>query len=391
LMFLTKEEEGILAGEKGPGRQRALQLLVALGKIYDADRLVPITSAHLSGVSYKTIGDGGLDFLLQMAQDSQVVVKTTLNPAGMDMERWQEMGVSPAFAEKQRRIIDTYARLGVSTGCTCTPYITGNAPHQGETVAWAESSALSYVNSVLNARTNREGGPGALAAAIIGKTPRYGLHLEENRKPTVVIEAEVNDEITDYSLLGHTVGLKVGAAVPYFRKIRPDINGLKTMAAAMAAAGSVAKFHVEGITPGWQSQELEGLERIAIGRAEVRRAKESLTTGKEPDLIALGCPHLSQMEMKMLASMLDGKRRAKDAPEVWFCTSRTVRTWCPKESAVLERFGKVVCDTCMIVAPIEAQHKCTATNSAKACTYLPGLCSQKVVCDSYPALLEMAL
>jgi len=390
-MFLTREEEDILSGESGPGRQRAMQLLVALGKIYDADRLVPISSAHLSGVSYKTIGDGGLGFLLEMAQDSQVIVPTTLNPAGMDMERWQEMGVPPAFADKQKRIIDAYARLNVETNCTCTPYLTGNTPHEGETVAWAESSALSYVNSVLNARTNREGGPGALAAAIVGKTPRYGLHLEENRSPTVIIEAEVDDEITDYSLLGHTVGLKTGAAVPYFRNIRPGIDGLKTMAAAMAAAGSVAKFHVEGITPGWKSQALGGLERVAIGHEEVRHAKESLTSGKEPDLIALGCPHLSQTEMKKLASMLHGKRRSRDAPEVWFCTSRTVKARCPQETSVLERFGKVVCDTCMIVAPIEAGHKCTATNSAKACTYLPGLCSQKVVCDSYAVLMEMML
>ena len=390
-MFLTKEEEQMLAGERGLGHQRAMELLAALGKIYDADRLIPITSAHLSGVSYKTIGDGGSDFLMEMARDSKVCVPTTLNPAGMDLQRWRDMGVSSSFAEKQKAIIDSYGKLGVETNCTCTPYFTGNAPKQGDAVAWAESSALSYVNSVLNARTNREGGPGALAAAIIGKTPRYGLHLDENRAPTVIIEAAVEDEITAYSLLGHAVGLKVGAAIPYFKNIRPDCNGLKTMAAAMAAAGSVAKFHVEGVTPGWQSQELKGLEKVSIGSKELAAAKDALTSGREPDLIALGCPHLSQMEMKMLASMLDGRQRSRDAPEVWFCTSRVVKTWCPKETAVLERFGKVVCDTCMIVAPIEANHKCTATNSAKACTYLPGLCSQKVVCDSYPVLLEMIL
>lgn len=390
-MFLTREEEAILDGEKGEGSRKAMELLVALGKIYDAERLIPISSAHLSGVSYKTIGDGGIDFLQEMAQDAKVSVRTTLNPAGMDLERWREMRIEAGFASKQREIIGLYGRMGVDTNCTCTPYITGNTPQAGEPIAWAESSALSYANSVLDARTNREGGPGALAAAILGKTPLYGLHLDENRKPTVVIEADVDDEITDYSLLGHAVGLKVGAAVPYFRNVRPDVNGLKTMAAAMAASGSVAKFHVEGVTPGSGSQDLKRLERVAIGRREIEDAKEALNTGKDPDLIALGCPHLSQMEMKLLASRLDGKKRSRSAPEVWFCTSRTVRTWCPKEAAVLERFGKVVCDTCMIVAPIEAHHRCTATNSAKACTYLPGLCSQKVVCDSYTRLLEMML
>lgn len=382
------DEESTLAGERGHGPQRAMELLVALGRIYDAERLAPITSAHLSGVSYKTIGDGGLDFLEEMSADAKVCVPTTLNPAGMDLERWREMGVDQAFARKQTSIINAYGRMGVQTNCTCTPYITGNAPRLGETVAWAESSALSYVNSVMGARTNREGGPGALAAAILGKTPLYGLHMEENRRATVVIEAEISDDITDFSLLGHAVGQKIGAAVPYFRGIRPDCNGLKTMAAAMAAAGSVAMFHVEGLTPEAGRQQLGGLERIQMGKGDIKRAKDSLTTGKDPDLIALGCPHLSQMEMKMLASLLDGKKKRSDAPEVWFCTSRTVRAWCPKESQVLERFGKVVCDTCMIVAPIEGNHKCTATNSAKACTYLPSLCSQKVVCGSYAELLE---
>jgi predicted aconitase len=387
-MYLSSDEERVLAGEQGLGMQRAMELLVALGRIYDADRLIPITSAHLSGVSFKTIGDGGLDFLEDMSKDARVKVLTTLNPAGMDRTRWAEMGVEESFAQKQMAIINAYERMGVTANCTCTPYITGNSPKPGEAVAWAESSALSFVNSILGARTNREGGPGALAAAIIGKTPHYGLHLQENRRPTVVVEAEVLDEITDYSLLGHVVGQKLGAAVPYFKGIRPDSNGLKTMAAAMAASGSVAVFHVQGVTPNSLDQDLKGLEKVHFDHVDVKTAKESLTTGKDPDLIAVGCPHLSQMEMKMLASMLDGKRPRSDSPEVWFCTSRTVRTWCPKETAALERFGKVVCDTCMIVAPIESRHRCTATNSAKACNYLPSLCSQKVVCGSYAELME---
>jgi hypothetical protein len=387
-MHLTSEEERALAGEEGPGAQRAMELLVALGRIYDAERLVPITSAHLSGVSYKTIGDGGLDFLEEMARDAEVRVPTTLNPAGMDLSRWREMGVEEEFAERQAAIVSAYGRMGVNTNCTCTPYLTDNIPKEGETVAWAESSALSYINSVIGARTNREGGPGALAAAILGRTPLYGLHLDENRRATVIIEASVEDEVTDYSLLGHAVGQKMGAAVPYFRGILPDEDGLKTMAAAMAASGSVAIFHVEGVTPGADSQDLKGLERVEIGRDEVRRAKDSFTTGKDPDLIALGCPHLSQTEMRRLASLLEGRRRSRDAPEVWFCTSRAMRTRCPREAALLERFGKVVCDTCMIVAPIESRHQCTATNSAKACNYLPSLCSQKVLCGSFAELLE---
>ncbi|MDD1771224.1 MAG: aconitase X catalytic domain-containing protein [Methanomassiliicoccales archaeon] len=389
-MHLSRDEEGVLAGEEGEGKRKALELLVAIGEIYDAKRLIPITSAHLSGVSYKTIGDGGLEFIEDLGRDTKVTVPTTLNPAGMDRERWREMGVDEKFAEKQNRIIEAYSALGVTTGCTCTPYITGNSPSKGDHIAWAESSALSYANSVLDARTNREGGPGALAAAILGKTPEYGLHLDENRRATVVIDVAEGIDASDISLLGHAVGSRVGSAIPYFRGIRPDSNGLKSMAAAMAASGSVAMFHVEGVTPASKNQRLEGLERIAIGKEDIVRSRECLLSGSQPDLIAIGCPHLSQTEMKTLASFLDGKRKRVDT-EVWFCTSRTVKTWCPKEAAVLERFGKVLCDTCMIVAPIESRHRCTATDSAKACAYLPGLCGQQVVCGSWKTLLEGVL
>jgi predicted aconitase len=386
-MHLTAVEERILAGEEGQGRQKAMELLVALGRIYDADELIPITSAHLSGVSYKTIGEGGIGFLEEMSS-ARVVVPTTLNPAGMDTVRWKEMGVEEDFARRQLRILDLYRGLGVKANCSCTPYLLGNAPGRGETIAWAESSALSFANSVLAARTNREGGPGALAAAVLGRTPRYGLHLEENRRPTIVIDASIGETTSDFSLLGHVIGSRFGAAVPYFRGIRPGFNELKIMAAAMAAAGSVAMFHVEGVTPEASGCDLAGVQKASIERKDLLAARDSMSNGSEPDLIALGCPHLSESELKRFASVLDGRRKRGDA-EVWFCTSRSIYLRCPKERAVLERFGKVVCDTCMIVAPIETRHRCTATNSCKACSYLPGLCSQKVLCRSEAELMEM--
>ncbi|MCE5296536.1 MAG: aconitase X catalytic domain-containing protein [Euryarchaeota archaeon] len=389
-MYLTKEEESILKGEHGESKRKAMELLVALGKIYGAERLVPITSAHLAGVSYKTIGEGGIDFLREMAEDAKVCVKTTLNPAGMDRERWKEMGVEERFAKKQLEIIELYGKMGVETNCTCTPYLAGNSPRTGDRIAWAESSALSFANSMLGARTNREGGPGALAAAIIGKAPEYGLHLDENRRPTVVIEAQLKDDIMDFSLLGQAVGVKMGASVPYFKGIRPDVNQAKIMAAAMAAAGSVAIFHVEGQTPEAKDLDLKGIERVQIDRREMNEMKAQLTTAKDPDLIALGCPHLSESEMKMLAGYLDGKKKNQDI-EIWFCTSRRVKTWCPKETAVLEKFGKVLTDTCMVVAPIENTHKVTASNSCKACNYLPGLCNQKCLCNDSISLLEMVM
>lgn len=385
-MFLTREEEAMLAGEKGEGTRTAMELLVALGDIYEAKRLVPIASAHLSGVSYKTIGEGGIGFLESLAKDAKVCVPTTLNPAGMDRQKWREMGISPRFADRQQYIIECYGKLGVNTDCSCTPYLGTNVPRKGQTLAWAESSALSYANSVVGARTNREGGPGALAAAVIGRTPEYGLHLSENRVPTVVVDVELED--VDYSLLGHAAGSAVGSRVPYFRGIRPTTDQLKTMAAAMAAAGSVALFHVEGATPEADPQSIRGLEHIHIGKGELEAARNKLDTGKDPELIALGCPHLSAEEIRDLASRLKGRKRRGDA-EVWFCTSRCTASKCPRELEVLSRFGQVVCDTCMIVTPIEERFRTTATNSGKACSYLPNLCSQKVVYRTTQGLLEM--
>lgn len=388
-MKLTPEETEMLAGKQGNGKKKAMELLVALGEIYGADRLVPITSAHLSGVSYKTIGEGGIEFLEEMSKDSKVSVPTTLNPMGMDTLRWQEMGVTEHFAARQMHIIRLYEKMGVEINCTCTPYLLTNRPNVGDHIAWAESSALSFANSVLGARTNREGGPGALAAAIVGRTPNYGLHLDENRRPTHIVEVAGDILKEEWSLVGHAVGRKLGSCVPFFRGLGNDVNGLKSLAAAMAASGSVAFFMVEKVTPE-QPKTLEGLETVRITRKDIEESVQRLTSSKTPDLIAIGCPHLSENEMKQLASFLDGKTKKKDI-EVWFCTSKGVYLRCPKERAVLEQFGKVLCDTCMVVAPIEGVHTVTASNSAKACSYLPGLCSQKVFYGSQRELLEMIL
>jgi predicted aconitase len=391
-MYLTEEEEGILNGEEGEGSQKAMELVVALGKIYGAEDLIDITSAHLSGASYKTIGDGGLKYLEDMvAGGARVTVPSTLNPVGMDRERWKEMHISPEFAEKQLKIIDLYGKMGIRTTCSCTPYLGDNVPSLGDHVAWAESSALSFVNSYIGARTNREGGPGALAAAILGKTANYGLHLDENRVPTVVIDAEIGGSVFDYSMLGQAVGMAIGGGVPYFRGIDPSVDDAKTMSAAMAASGSVALYHVEGVTPEAGNFDVNDLEVIHIGEKELKAAYDKLNTTDNVQLIALGCPHLSVKEMKDIASFLKGKKKKNNDIEIWFCTSSKVRELCPDEVKIMEQFGPVLADTCMVVAPIEGTFQRTGTNSAKAGNYLPTLCSQKAICRDISKLLELVI
>jgi hypothetical protein len=191
-----------------------MELLVALGDLDNAERLVPISSAQISGASYKTIGDAGLEFLEEFAKDVKTCVRSTLNPIGMDREKWREMGIPERFAAPQERILGAYGRMGIDLTCTCTPYFIGNRPSIGDDISWAESSAVVFANSVLGAHTNKEGGPSALAAAIIGKTPYSGLHLTENRMPKVAVKVEIRPTSDDFTLLGHAIGKRIGQEIP---------------------------------------------------------------------------------------------------------------------------------------------------------------------------------
>ena len=395
-MFLTDEEEAVLAGEAGEGRRWAMELVVGLGRIFGADDLIPIGSAQLAGVSYKNIGEAGLSWLQEVARTSVVSVPSMLNPAGMDPDRWEDMGVPEEFAIKQRAIIRAYSRMGVELTCTCTPYLIGHAPAFGEHVAWSESNAVSYANSVLGARTNREGGPSALAAAIVGKTPRYGLHLPHNRVPTTVVEVDPGEEGVDYGALGVLVGRDIENGIPYFRGIEPRPDQLKTLGAAMAASGAIALYHVEGVTPEARAGvgPEEGVRLLEVGPRDIEEAYRSLSTSlreEKVDLITLGCPHLSLDEVEEIASYLKGKRKRKDAPAMWVCTSKEVKKRANTAIRVIDGFGMILVDTCMVVAPIDEVAGCTGTNSGKAATYLPlgAFCGQRVLYRSTRQLLDL--
>ncbi len=189
-MYLTKNEQKMLDGEEGYAAKKSMEILVALGNIYGAEKLIEVGSVQVAGVSYHNLGDAGLEFLNELAKDGKVKVLTTLNPAGMDLENWQNLGIDPEFARKQNLVIEAFSKMGIIVSCTCTPYLIGNLPRYGEHVAWSESSAVTFANSVIGAKTNREGGPSALAAAFVGKTPCYGLHLDENRVPDIHVEVD---------------------------------------------------------------------------------------------------------------------------------------------------------------------------------------------------------
>jgi len=385
-MHLTREEERVLGGEEGEARRKAMEIVVALGEIYGAKRLIPIASAQVSGASFKTIGDAGIKFLEDFSSGAKVRVRTTVNPLGLDLKRWEFMGVDEQFFSKQARIVRAYESMGLEPVYTCTPYLSGNRPRRGQHVAWAESSATVFANSVLGAMTNREGGPSALAAAMIGKTAEYGLHLKENRAPKVKITLEgIPDGLVP--LAGYVVGKIAGNRIPFIENLNLSLDHHKSFGAAMAATSAVSMYvyRKRGSRRKLDISQVE--ECISIPASELRDCAEGFRGQDSCDLVAIGCPHCSPAELRSMAKKLKDRKPAGDS-EVWFCTSRRAYSACRKEVGVLRKFGKVICDTCMVVAPIEKMYKTTVSDSGKAMVYLPTLGKQRASFRPTNALLE---
>jgi predicted aconitase len=380
-MRLTDEERSMLQGDQGEGVRKAMEIVVALGTIYEAPDLVPISHAQVSGVSYKNLGDAGLDFVREWAaQGARIRVPTTLNPAGMDLRYWEKLGFPADFAAQQQAVLDAFAAMGIENTCTCTPYLVGYAPRLGDHIAWGESSAISFANSVLGARTNREGGPGALAAAICGRTARYGLHLVENRAPQFLVDVRCPiQRDADWSALGYSVGRRVANGVPYLRGLERaacNATNLKWLGAAMAASGAVALYHIEGVTPEAEKHKLEvsnfkgrviGIASLDEGYAELNHS-----TTDSIDLVWIGCPHASLDEIERIADRLDG-RPIRTA--LWITAARQVRDEAGRRgwlARIEASGGRIVSDTCLVVAPVEALgFRSMATNSGKGAFYGP--------------------
>ena len=372
---------------KGTHAQRtAMRILTALGEIYGADRLIPVTSAHVSGVSYRTIGDPGIEFLEDFARDARVSVPTTANPMVTDLDRARALGIPRSVAEKQRRIAQAYARMGVRPSFSCTPYLIGNRPRRGDHVAWAESSAAIFANSVIGARTNREGGPSALAAAVTGRTPNYGLHLDRNRRATMRVDVRARIRGAGWSLLGLAVGRQVGDGIPYVSQLPSTEDDLKWLGAAMASVGEVAMFHVEHVTPEWRRGAVRGIPRIRVRPSDLREIAREYTTARTADAIGIGSPQISRAEMRAIARLL--RHRTPRVPVLVFA-SRFVRDEEPEAVRAIEQCGgTVLVDTCLEVTMLEHRFHSIATPSGKAAVYLPTLCNQKVVLRDLEDLLE---
>ena len=387
-MYLTKEEERIYDGECGWTNQVCMKILVRLGELFGAEKLIPISSAHVSGVSYKTLGDAPIEFLKALADaDGKVKVRTTLNPQSLDPEHLSKR-LTVNIREKQLDILRQFDRMGVAPSLTCTPYYL-RKPVRGSHHAWAESSAVVYANSVLETWTNREGGPSALAAAIIGKAPDYGMHKAENREPNIIVNAEARlRNETDFGALGALLGKTLQDKIPVITGLgTASETNLKQLGAALASTGMTNMFLHK------PAQNVRKLEKTTVEDRDIKETIEELSTSSatKPDLVFVGCPHCSKGEIQQIAGLIDGKK-VKAGTEFWVCTSCHVKQKTAREVEKIEKSGgHVLSGVCTVVSWTEMLGiKTIMTNSAKTAHYAPTLNKAATILAPLEKCLETA-
>ena len=397
----------MLAGERGEAVQLAMEILTRVGDIYGAEKMIKIASAHTVMSYYRIIMDAGVEICEKFAElGARYSVPTTLDPAGMDLQRWRELKIPEDYAERQMRIVRAQEKLGGIPVWTCTPYLHGNIPMPGQNLAWAESSAVVFANSVMGARTNRLTAVVDMAAGIAGRVPKFGLHLDENRQGKTLVKINVKPKTltdSDYPAIGYFVGKQVADKIPVLTGVprSVSIDQLKNMGAAMAASGSVALYHIPGVTPeaknidkSFQKREWEDV--IDLETRELKQTKEEMCTVRagEVDFITVGCPHYSIMEIGKLATLLKGKKIHKRT-KFWIYTTRHVEMLAKRAgySSIIEASGaQILTETCMLVSPTDIYgFKTLMTDSGKCAYYAPGLCKTEVLYGSIEDCVETAI
>lgn len=389
-MHLTDEETRMLNGEKGEAVRKAMEILVALGESFDAERLVPINNVHMAGSSVLVAEEAGTRFVEDIRKKGgKFITKVTTNPTAVDPTQWEAIGIPESDSILQTRLTNAYAGMGANSCNTCIPYLVGNSPRFGEHMAWGESSAVVYANSVCGARTNREGGPSGLASALTGRTPEYGFHLKKNRYGKFLVKVETTlRDMTDYGTLGYFTGRIAGQDTPVFTgvPVDPTLEQLKALSAALASSGSVSMFHAVGVTPEAPTLEeafggREPEKVLVFGDAEKAQAEAALD--REPtdhvDWILVGCPNASVEEIREVADALAGKKVHPDVA-LWVTTAGAMYAMAERNGyikTITDAGGVVVRETCpflarsRVIAPKKG-YKTLTTNSAKMAFYAPG-------------------
>ncbi len=392
---LSEFDRSALGGGLGPGARMAMRIIVRMGEILRAERLIDISQAHIDSTIY--LGEAGLEFAERLAStQARVRVPTTLNVSAVDEHGWREWAVPEDWAEKARRQMIAYQSVGCVPTWTCAPYQTEHAPTFGQQIAWGESNAIVFANSVIGARTERYSDLLDICAAITGRVPGVGLHLTENRAGSILIRLvdipeslQVDDSF--YPVLGHLLGKLAGDGIPVIEGMlgAPAEDQLKALGAAAASSGSVALFHILGVTPEAPTMQAAFQDRtpertVDVTMADLWRARQELTTaeGDELDLVVLGCPHFSLAEFKNLVPLLEGQH--KHARVEFLVTTSRAMAALARKAGLLEPFeafgGRLTLDTCILASPmLPPEIRRLMTNSAKYAYYAPGLLNTEIV------------
>jgi predicted aconitase len=384
-----------------------MSIVTQMAEVVEATKLMDITAAHIDSTIYT--GEAGLEFAERLAGlGAHVAVPTTLNVSGLDEHGWQEWPVPLEWAHNAWRQMVAYQGMGCIPTWTCAPYQTEMRPHFGQQVAWGESNAIVFANSVLGARTERYPDLLDICCAITGRVPAAGLHLSQNRLGDILVRlADVPEAVQRddafYPVLGYLVGKIAQDRIPVIAglSVQPLEDQLKALGAAAASSGTVALFHIVGVTP--EAPTLEAAfqgrlpsREIEVTMPDLRSARQELSTaaGERLDMVVLGSPHFSLAEFRQLAELL--KDQQKHAQVQFLVTSSRVMVELAKRDgylAALEAFGgRVTVDTCILATPmLPPEIRTLMTNSAKYAYYVPGMLDRRVVFGSTADCVRSAI
>lgn len=407
MVALTDEEAAIAGGRDGAGAAMAMRIVADSARLLGAPRLIPIASAHIDGALYH--GDSGTLFAERLVEGgARVAVRATLNVGALDLTGCSRDRLPEHERGMARRMMDAYRALGCEPSWTCAPYQAGHRPALGTDVAWGESNAVVFCNSVLGARTNRYGDFLDIACAIAGRAPDHGLHRPENRAATLVFDVGalprsfLASEIA-WPVLGSLYGKSVGNDIGVVTGVdaHPGEDALKAFGAAAASSGAVGLFHIAGVTPEAPDVDAALAGRppdvtIAVTPAMVADARARLSTAIRPtriDAVAIGSPHLSLAEFERLARLIGGRRLAVP---IHACTGRHVLAGLDRlglRKALEDASVTIVADTCVVVTPIlpALAGGVLMTNSGKFAHYAPGNTGYDVLYGSLAECVESAV
>ncbi|MFE0015194.1 aconitase X [Mesorhizobium sp. NPDC059054] len=398
---LTEADHAMANGRDGIAVQQAMRIICAMAVQQGARSLVDVTQAHIDGCIYAS--PANLTFAEKMAElGARVRVPTTMNAISVDRANWQAQGVPHDFGDPAARLADAYVRMGCRPTFTCSPYLLDSAPKGGEAIAWAESNAVIFANSVLGARTAKHPDFLDLCIALTGRAPLSGVYLDEHRKARRVIDVEVPTGVDDafWPLLGYLAGHAAPDRIPLLRGLgeaRPSRDDLKALCAAFGTTSAAPMLHVEGVTPEADGAGAADADHAVITRTDLAAAWKNLNAGPEEiELVAIGSPHASLQECRSLAAVLDGRKRHPDAAVIVTAGNAVIAD--ARNDGTLSRLEQsgvqVVPDLCWcsISEPVfPTRTRAVMTNSGKYAHYGPGLSGRAVRLGSLADCVTAAL